>query len=68
MEKEQKIAIEILTMLRDFLSTRNVRIYNQKRDNHERGEGTGKTIYLGSDYYELEDEITDIIRWSNNAD
>jgi len=66
MEKARGIAIEIMAMFEDFLTARNVTISSQERNNYEAGEGIEKAILFGSDYYELEDEITDIVNWSQN--
>ena len=61
MEIERKIAIEILDIFEDYLSKRNVKIANSERDEYEAGEGVEKSILFGSDYFELEDEVTDLL-------
>ena len=67
MEKEQIFAIEILSMFEEFLASRNVRISSLDRDDYKAGKGTQKAILFGSDYYALEDEITDIIKRNVHA-
>jgi len=41
-------------------------ISSKEREVYGAGEGTEKAILFGSDYYELEDEITDITSWGQN--
>ena len=56
MEKNREIAIKIIDLFEDLLNRKNIVIPNKNRENN----GSQATIY-GNDYYELEDEITEIL-------
>ena len=57
MEKEREIAIEILTILEEFLDDRNITIPSKDRE----GNPEEARIY-GTEYYALEDKIAEIIK------
>jgi len=62
MEEQRQIAIEILEKFEDFLSEKNIEIPNKERDEYKKDGDTETAILFGTDYYLLEDEITDIIK------
>ena len=59
MELAREKAIKILSLFEDYLEGKNVKIQNKERDEYE---GESIAILFGSDYYDLEDQITDIIK------
>ncbi len=59
--KERLIAIQILEMFEDYLQDKGVKIPNKERDEYETDKDTETAILFGSDWYSLEDEITDIL-------
>lgn len=62
MEKAREIACEILDVFEDFLQAKNIKIENKERDEYETDEDTEASILFGSEYYSLEDEITELIK------
>lgn len=62
MEKAREIACEILDIFEDFLQVKNIKIPNKERDEYESDKDTEKAILFGSEYYSLEDEITELIK------
>ncbi len=60
--KEREIAINILAEFEDFLNVHNVKIPNKEREVYDCDEDTEPAILFGSDYYILEDKITEIIK------
>ena len=59
---EKAIACEILDIFEDFLSSKNIEIPNKEREEYADGDLEGLAILFGSDYYALEDEITELIK------
>ena len=56
MEESRKIANKIIDKFEDLLEEHEIKIPNEERDNNE----DEASIY-GKDYYNLEDEITEIL-------
>ena len=61
-EKERELACNIVDVFEDFLSDKGIEIPNKERDEYEADEDTEKAILFGSDYYSLEDEVTDLLK------
>ena len=60
MEKERRIAIEILDEFEELLERKGIMIPSNDRE--PRGKGLNEACLYGSEYYELEDEITNILK------
>jgi len=61
MEKAREIACEILDIFEDFLQVKNIKIPNKERDEYECPEDE-KAILFGSEYYSLEENLTEMIK------
>ncbi len=63
MEENRKIAIKIIDLFEDLLNRKNIIIPNGERENSK-----DEAAIYGRDYYELEDEIVEILeqKTSNN--
>ena len=57
MEKERKLAIEILDLFEDFLETKGIKIPSEDREGRKE-----EACLYGAEYYELEDAITEILK------
>jgi hypothetical protein len=66
MTKERELAGEILDVFEDFLADKNINIPNKERDEYECDEDE-KAILFGSEYYWLEDKITEMIKKYKNG-
>lgn len=62
MEKERELAIEILQIFEDFLEEKEIKIPNPERDEYKADKDTKKAILFGSDFYTLEEAITQLIK------
>ena len=62
MTEERELACNIMDIFEDFLQGKNIEIPNKERDEYETDEETEKCILFGSEYYSMEDEITEMIR------
>jgi hypothetical protein len=62
MEKEREKAIKILSEIENYLESKNVEISNKERDEYIVEEGETPAILFGSEYYQLEDKITEILK------
>lgn len=62
MEKEREIAIRILQEFEGFLEENNVSIPNEEREEAIKEGNEDTAILYGSDYYFLEDKITEILK------
>lgn len=62
MEAERYMACEILEIFEDFLASKGIEIPNKERDEYADGDLDGLAILFGSEYYTLEDEITETIK------
>ena len=60
MEKEREIAIEILDEFEELLGRKEIKIPSEDREPD--GEVPDEACLYGSEYYELEDIITDILK------
>jgi len=61
MTKERALACEILLEFEEFLEGHNVKIPNKERDEYDEDEES-KAILFGSEYYSLEDTLTEMIK------
>lgn len=65
MEKERYMACEILEIFEDFLASKGIEIPNKERDEYYEDNPEDKeegAILFGSEYYSLEDEVTELIK------
>ncbi len=62
MTKERELACELLGEFEEFLAGHNVKIPNEERDEYDADEGTETAILFGSQYYTLEDTLTEMIK------
>lgn len=62
MTKEKEFACELLAEFEEFLAGHNIKIPNEERDEYEADEGTETAILFGSQYYTLEDTLTEMIK------
>ena len=60
MEKEREIAIEILDEFEELLGRKEIKIPSDDREPD--GENPDEACLYGSEYYELEDIITDVLK------
>ena len=58
MEKERRIAIEILDEFEELLAEKGIKIPSNDRE----ADVENETCLYGTEYYDLEDEITDILK------
>ena len=58
MEKEREIAIEILDEFEKLLEAKGMRVPSDDRES----DGENEACLYGSEYYELENSITDILK------
>jgi hypothetical protein len=58
MERERRIAIEILDEFEELLAEKDIKIPSNDRESDGRNEAS---LY-GTEYYDLEDKITDIFK------
>jgi hypothetical protein len=58
MERERRIAIEILDEFEKLLAEKDIKIPSNDRD----PDGRNQTSLYGTEYYDLEDKITDILK------
>ena len=63
-EKEREIAIEILGEFEELLARKGIKIPSDDRESGHKNEA----CLYGSEYYELEDGITEILKKSKNRD
>ncbi len=56
MEKNRELAIEIISKFEELLSKKDIKIPNDEIENEE-----DEACIYGKDYYELEDEITELL-------
>ncbi len=61
MTKERELACTILDEFEDFLAGHDVKIPNKERDEYECPEDE-KAILFGSEYYSLEENLTEMIK------
>lgn len=62
MEKERELACEILQIFEGFLEEKEIKIPNPERDEYKADKDTEKAILFGSDFYTLEEAITQLIK------
>ena len=64
MSVEREIACDILSEFEEFLDNKNIEIPNKEKDeyNEEENDDTETAILFGTDYYNLEDKITEVIK------
>jgi hypothetical protein len=62
MEAERYMACEILEIFEDFLASKGIQIPNKERDEYADGDLEGLAILFGSDFYSLENRITETIK------
>lgn len=60
MKKERELAIKIISIFEDYLADNNVKIKNTEKEGND-----GESIIYGTDYYNLEDTITEILENKN---
>lgn len=65
MLQERYLACEILTHFEDFLESKGIKIKNKEREDYPLNSLTCPAILFGSEYYSLEDELTEIITKHN---
>ena len=58
MERERKIAIEILDEFEELLAEKDIKIPSNDRE----PDGQNQAFLYGTEYYDLEDKITDILK------
>ncbi len=61
MTKERELASTILDEFEEFLVGHDIKIPNKERDEYESPEDE-KAILFGSEYYSLEDTLTEMIK------
>jgi hypothetical protein len=59
LSKQRKLAATILTRIEDYLEEKGVKVPNKERD--QNGDESAAILY-GTDYYILEDEITELVK------
>ena len=58
MKRERRIAIEILDEFEDLLAAKDIKIPSKDRES----DGINEASLYGMEYYDLEDNITDILK------
>jgi hypothetical protein len=58
MERERRIAIEILDEFEDLLAEKDIKIPSNNRE----PDGQNEAFLYGTEYYDIEDKITDILK------
>ena len=58
MERERRIAIEILDEFEELLAAKDIKIPSNDRES----DGRNESSLYGTEYYDLEDKITDILK------
>ena len=61
MSKARNQACLIVDIFEDFLAEKGIEMPNKERDEDADGDLEGLATLFGSDYYHLEDQITEII-------
>lgn len=58
MERERRVAIEILDEFEELLAEKGIKIPSDDRES----DGENEACLYGTEYYDLENEITDILK------